>query len=166
VGGYIFIIVILILMWFLLIRPQRRRQQDSQRLIASLSVGQEIVTAGGLYGTITALEEDEARVEIADGIDGLLHVSDMSWTKKIANPAEVVNKGDKVKALVLSVDKDKKRIALGMKQLELDPWQHDIAERFGPNTEHIGEVTKVTNFGVFVSFAIFAVVAISSLMAV
>ncbi len=68
-GGYIFIIVILILMWFLLIRPQRRRQQDPQRLIASLSVGQEIVTAGGLYGTITALEEDEARVEIAEGIE-------------------------------------------------------------------------------------------------
>ena len=68
-GGYIFIIVILILMWFLLIRPQRRRQQDSQRLIDSLEVGQEIVTAGGLYGTITALEEDEAHVEIADGVD-------------------------------------------------------------------------------------------------
>ena len=68
-GGYIFIIVILILMWFLLIRPQRRRQQDSQRLINSLSVGQEIVTAGGLYGTITALDEDEARVEIADGVE-------------------------------------------------------------------------------------------------
>jgi preprotein translocase subunit YajC len=69
VGGYIFIIVILILMWFLLIRPQRRRQQDSQRLIDSLAVGDEIVTAGGLYGTITDLEEDEARVEIADGIE-------------------------------------------------------------------------------------------------
>jgi preprotein translocase subunit YajC len=69
VGGYIFIIVILILMWFLLIRPQRRRQLDSQRLLDSLAVGQEIVTAGGLYGTITALEEDEARVEIADGIE-------------------------------------------------------------------------------------------------
>ena len=68
-GGYIFIIVILILMWFLLIRPQRRRQLDSQRLIDSLAVGQEIVTAGGLYGTITALEDDEARVEIADGIE-------------------------------------------------------------------------------------------------
>ena len=68
-GGYIFIIVILILMWFLLIRPQRRRQLDSQRLIDSLAVGQEIVTAGGLYGTIRALEDDEARVEIADGIE-------------------------------------------------------------------------------------------------
>ena len=68
-GGYIFIIAILILMWFLLIRPQRRRQLDSQRLLDSLSVGQEIVTAGGLYGTIKALDEDEARVEIADGIE-------------------------------------------------------------------------------------------------
>ena len=67
-GGYIFILFILVLMWFLLIRPQRRRQQDSQRLLDSLTVGQEIVTAGGLYGTITALEEDEARVEIADGV--------------------------------------------------------------------------------------------------
>ena len=68
-GGYIFIIAILILVWFLLIRPQRRRQVESQRLIDSLELGQEIVTAGGLYGTIKALEEDEARVEIADGIE-------------------------------------------------------------------------------------------------
>ena len=68
-GGYIFIIAILILMWFLLIRPQRRRQLESQRLLDSLSVGQEIVTAGGLYGTITELDEDEARVEIAEGIE-------------------------------------------------------------------------------------------------
>jgi preprotein translocase subunit YajC len=69
VGGYIFILVILILMWFLLIRPQRRRQQDSQRLLDSLNVGQEVVTAGGLYGTITALEDDEAHVTIADGVE-------------------------------------------------------------------------------------------------
>jgi small subunit ribosomal protein S1 len=102
-------------------------------------------------GTVRNLTGYGAFVEIADGIDGLLHVSDMSWTKKIANPAEVVNKGDKIRALVLSVDKEKKRIALGMKQLELDPWQHDISERFGVTTEHVGDVTKVTNFGVFVS---------------
>jgi preprotein translocase subunit YajC len=69
VGGYIFILVILVLMWFLLIRPQRRRQQDSERLLDSLAVGQEVVTAGGLYGTITALEDDEARVEIAEGVE-------------------------------------------------------------------------------------------------
>jgi small subunit ribosomal protein S1 len=102
-------------------------------------------------GTVRNLTGYGAFVEIADGIDGLLHVSDMSWTKKIANPAEVLEKGTKVKALVLSVDKEKKRIALGMKQLELDPWQHEIAERFGTSTEHVGEITKVTNFGVFVA---------------
>jgi preprotein translocase subunit YajC len=69
VGGYIFILVILVLMWFLLIRPRRRRQVQSQQLIDSLSVGKEIVTAGGLYGTIRALDDDEARVEIADGVE-------------------------------------------------------------------------------------------------
>jgi preprotein translocase subunit YajC len=56
-------------MWFLLIRPQRRRQLESQRLLDSLAVGKEIVTAGGLYGTITALDDDEARLEIADGVE-------------------------------------------------------------------------------------------------
>ena len=68
-GSYIFILVLLVGMWFLLIRPQRRRQMESQRLLQSLAVGKEIVTAGGLYGTITALEDDEARVKIADGVE-------------------------------------------------------------------------------------------------
>jgi preprotein translocase subunit YajC len=68
-GGYIFILVLLVIMWFLLIRPQRRRQLESQRLQASLAVGKEVVTAGGLYGTITSLDDDEVRVEIADGVE-------------------------------------------------------------------------------------------------
>ena len=67
--GYIFILVLLVGMWFLLIRPQRRRQMESQRLLQSLAVGKEIVTAGGLYGTIMALDDDEARVKIADGVE-------------------------------------------------------------------------------------------------
>ena len=67
--GYVFILVLLVLMWFMLIRPQRRRQLDTQRMINSLEVGKEIVTAGGLYGTVTALEGDEVRMEIADGIE-------------------------------------------------------------------------------------------------
>jgi preprotein translocase subunit YajC len=69
VPGYIFILVLLALMWFLLIRPQRRRQLEAQRMIQSLEVGKEIVTAGGLYGTVTALEGDEVRLEIADGVE-------------------------------------------------------------------------------------------------
>ena len=68
-GGYIFILFLLVIVWFLLIRPQRKRQLEAQRLVESLAVGKEIVTAGGLYGTITALEDDEARVEIADGVE-------------------------------------------------------------------------------------------------
>src|SRR6059058_2893560 len=68
-GGYIFILILLVGMWFLLLRPQPRRQMEAQRLLQSLEVGKEIVTAGGLYGTITALEDDEARVKIADGVE-------------------------------------------------------------------------------------------------
>ena len=66
---YLFILVLLALVWFMLIRPQRRRQQEAQRLLESIHVGKEIVTAGGLYGTVTAIEDDEVRVEIADGIE-------------------------------------------------------------------------------------------------
>ena len=66
---YLFILVLLALVWFMLIRPQRRRQQEAQRLLQSIGVGKEIVTAGGLYGTVTAIEDDEVRVEIADGIE-------------------------------------------------------------------------------------------------
>jgi preprotein translocase subunit YajC len=67
--GYIFILVLLALMWFLLIRPQRRRQLEQQRMIDSLRIGKEIVTAGGLYGTVTEVAGDEVRLEIADGIE-------------------------------------------------------------------------------------------------
>jgi preprotein translocase subunit YajC len=66
---YLFILVLLALVWFMLIRPQRRRQQEAQRLLESIGVGKEIVTAGGLYGTVTAIEDDEVRVEISDGVE-------------------------------------------------------------------------------------------------
>ena len=66
---YLFILVLLALVWVMLIRPQRRRQQEAQRLLGSIGVGKEIVTAGGLYGTVTAIEDDEVRLEIADGVE-------------------------------------------------------------------------------------------------
>ena len=67
--GYIFILLLLVLMWVMLIRPQRRRQVETQRMIDSVQVGSEIVTAGGLYGTVTELDDDEVHLEIADGIE-------------------------------------------------------------------------------------------------
>jgi preprotein translocase subunit YajC len=69
VQGYVFILVLLALMWFMLIRPQRRRQLEAQRLVNALEVGKEIVTAGGLYGTITEISDDEVRLEVADGVE-------------------------------------------------------------------------------------------------
>ena len=67
--GFILILVLLLLMWLLLIRPQRRRQLQQQQMINALEVGSEVVTAGGLYGTVTALEEEEVRLEVADGVE-------------------------------------------------------------------------------------------------
>jgi small subunit ribosomal protein S1 len=103
-----------------------------------------------IEGTVRNLTSYGAFVEIEEGIDGLLHVSDMSWTKKVAHPSEMVKKGDKLQCVVLSVDKEKKRIALGKKQLTPDPWLEEI-----PSNYHVGDllsgfVTKITNFGVFV----------------
>jgi preprotein translocase subunit YajC len=69
VSAYIFILVLLALMWFMLIRPQRRRQVEAQRMLQTIEVGKEIVTAGGVYGTITAVDDDEVRVRIAEGVE-------------------------------------------------------------------------------------------------
>src|SRR5690606_34378686 len=85
-----------------------------------------------------------------EGIDGLLHVSDMSWTRKISHPSEMLEKGQSVTCKVLSVDQERRRIALGLKQLDEDPWATDIPNRYQPNQIVNGKVTKITNFGVFV----------------
>jgi len=104
-----------------------------------------------IEGTVRNLTNYGAFVEIEEGIDGLLHVSDMSWTKKVSHPSDNLQKGDLVRAVVLSVDTEKRRVALGMKQLEQDPWQDEIPRRYGPGDIVAGRVTKITNFGVFVA---------------
>ena len=103
-----------------------------------------------IEGTVRNLANYGAFIEIEEGIDGLLHVSDMSWTKKISHPSEVLKKGDKVKCVVLSVDQEKMRVALGTKQLTEDPWIRAIPETYIPGQIVKGKVTKITNFGVFV----------------
>jgi len=101
-------------------------------------------------GTVRNLTNYGAFIEIEEGIDGLLHVSDISWVRKVSHPNEVLQKGQQVKCVVLNVDQDRKRVALGMKQLASDPWETDIPERYKPKQVVKGKVTKITNFGVFV----------------
>jgi small subunit ribosomal protein S1 len=101
-------------------------------------------------GKVRNLTNYGAFVEIEEGIDGLLHVSDMSWTRKIGHPSEVVEKGQEVTCKVISVDQDRRRIALGLKQLDEDPWATDIPGRYQPGQLVTGTITKITNFGVFV----------------
>ncbi|MBX3357583.1 MAG: 30S ribosomal protein S1 [Phycisphaeraceae bacterium] len=103
-----------------------------------------------IEGTVRNLANYGAFVEIEPGIDGLLHVSDISWTKKVTHPNELFKKGDKVTCVVVDVDREKQRVALGLKQLAEDPWIHAIPEHYKPGMVVRGKVTKITNFGVFV----------------
>jgi small subunit ribosomal protein S1 len=91
-----------------------------------------------------------AFVELEDGIDGLLHINDMSWTRKVVHPSEVVKKGDVIDVQILSVDKDKKRIALGLKQLLENPWSTTIPTRYAVGNAVAGKITKLVSFGAFV----------------
>ena len=93
------------------------------------------------YGAFVALEE---------GIDGMIHVSDMSWTRKINHPSEVLKKGDVVEARVLNIDKENQRVSLGIKQLETDPWE-SIDSRFKVGDLVSGTVAKIASFGAFVN---------------
>jgi small subunit ribosomal protein S1 len=101
-------------------------------------------------GVVRNLTNYGAFVEIDDGIDGLLHVTDMSWTRKVTHPSEMLEKGQEVECKVLSVDQQRRRIALGLKQMADDPWTTDIPGRYKPGDVVRGTVTKITNFGVFV----------------
>lgn len=101
-------------------------------------------------GTVRNLTNYGAFIELEEGVDGLLHVSDMSWTRKISHANEMLKKGDEIECLVISVDEDRKRIALGLKQMDEDPWETRIPDKYQPGTIVKGSVTKITNFGVFV----------------
>lgn len=103
-------------------------------------------------GKIRNLTDYGMFVELDDGIDGLVHVSDISWTKRVGHPKDIFKKGEKVEAVVLAVDATNRRISLGIKQLTPDPWD-DIAVKFPADTVITGKVTKIANFGLFVEIA-------------
>ena len=99
-------------------------------------------------GNIRNLTEFGAFVALDEGIDGLIHISDISWTQRFKHPSEILRKGQEVEAVVLSVDVEKERLSLGMKQITPDPWD-DINERYALDDDIEAKITKITNFGVF-----------------
>ncbi len=103
-----------------------------------------------IEGKIKNLTEFGAFIGLEEGIDGLIHVSDLSWTKHIKHPSEVLKKGQKVDTVVLKIDSEKERISLGIKQLMPDPWEKEIPEKYKVGTVVKGKIVKVTDFGVFV----------------
>lgn len=101
-----------------------------------------------IEGRIRNLTDYGAFIELEEGIDGLIHVSDMSWSGRVGHPSEIVKKGEKIEAVVLEVNPENKKISLGMKQLTPNPWL-TVQERYKPGQLVKGKVTKLTNFGVF-----------------
>ena len=100
-------------------------------------------------GKVKSITDFGVFVEIEPGIDGLVHISDLSWTKKIRHPSEICKKGDELEATVLGIDVENERVSLGVKQLSTDPW-NTVAERYPLNTRIHGKVSSVADFGVFV----------------
>jgi len=100
-------------------------------------------------GRVVSLTDYGAFVEIEQGIEGLIHVSEMSWTKKIRHPSKILSVGDVVQAVVLSINPGNKRISLGMKQLEPNPWDV-IAEKYPVGTTIAGKIKNITDFGIFI----------------
>jgi len=102
-----------------------------------------------IEGTVKNITDFGLFIGIEEGIDGLVHISDLSWSKRIKHPNEIYKKGETIQAVVLNVDKEKERFSLGVKQLHPDPWE-SAPERYPANSQVTGKVTNVTDFGVFV----------------
>jgi len=99
-------------------------------------------------GKVRNLTDFGAFIALEEGIDGLIHISDMSWTQRVKHPSEILKKGQKVRAVVLNVDKDNERLSLGLKQMELDPWTQ-VQTKYHVGQDMLVKVVKVTNFGAF-----------------
>lgn len=111
-------------------------------------IGERYPVGTKLEGQIKNITDFGVFIGIEDGIDGLVHVSDISWTKRIKHPGEVFSKSQTVQAVVLSIDADNERLSLGIKQLSPDPWS-EIPARYRPGTRVRGKVSSVTDFGIF-----------------
>ena len=134
------------------IKPESRRISLGMKQVAPNPwevISEKYPIETTIEGKIKNITDFGIFIGIDEGIDGLVHISDISWTKRIKHPSEVYKKGDLVQAIVLDIDKDNERFSLGIKQLQPDPWE-TVAERYVVGTEITGTVTNVTDFGIFV----------------
>jgi len=107
-------------------------------------VGQRIT------GKVKSLTDFGAFIGLPEGVDGLIHISDLSWTKHVRHPSELLRRGQKIEAVILSIDPEHEKMALGLKQLEEDPWTDKIPSMFKLGDEVTGKVLRITDFGIFV----------------
>ena len=135
--------------------PQARRISLGLKQIESNpwhDLAEKYPVGARITGQVRNLTEFGAFVEVEEGIDGLIHISDMSWSKRLKHPSEVVKKGDEVEAMVLNIDPENQRLSLGLKQLATDIWDTFFGDhKVGDVVE--GKVVRVTNFGAFVELA-------------
>jgi small subunit ribosomal protein S1 len=105
-----------------------------------------------VFGKVTNIADYGAFVEIEDGVEGLVHVSEMDWTNKNVNPAKVVHTGQEVEVMVLDVDEDRRRISLGLKQCQANPWK-EFAENYNRGDHVSGQIKSITDFGIFIGLS-------------
>jgi small subunit ribosomal protein S1 len=134
------------------IKPESRRISLGMKQVVPNPwdvIGGKYPVGTTIEGKIKNITDFGLFIGIDEGIDGLVHISDISWIKRIKHPSEVFKKGDVVQAIVLDIDKGNERFSLGIKQLQADPWE-SVSERYAVGTEITGTVTNVTDFGIFV----------------
>jgi small subunit ribosomal protein S1 len=137
------------------VNPTERRISLGMRQLASNpwdSLHEKFPVGMTVEGRVRNLTDFGAFIEIEDGIDGLVHVSNLSWTKRVKHPSEVLKKGDRVKAVVLAIEPDKRRLSLGVKQLQPDVWESFFQAHHVGDVVH-GKVLRVAAFGAFVEIA-------------
>jgi small subunit ribosomal protein S1 len=137
------------------VNPTERRISLGMRQLASNpwdTLHDKYPVGATVEGRVRNLTEFGAFIEIEDGIDGLVHVSNLSWTTRVKHPSEVLKKGDKVKAVILAIEPDKRRLSLGVKQMQPDVWDSFFAQHRVGDIVH-GRVLRVANFGAFVEIA-------------
>jgi small subunit ribosomal protein S1 len=113
------------------------------------AIGERYAPGMKITGKVVSLTEYGAFIEIEKGVEGLVHVSEMSWTQHVKHPSQLVSLGQQIEAVVLSIDRNERKLALGMKQLEPDPW-NDLMAKYPIGSIHKGIVRNLTNFGVFI----------------